>query len=217
MIYKNIAKAELIEVAQKLCSIEELNSFRIVGGTAIALQIGHRDSIDIDFFSNEKVGKNIIVQALKKHFEGIELSVSPYNVKAFIHGVRVEIFDGWGEKYRYPEVTEEGLRLAALQDIAAMKLTAFTERRQKKDYIDIYFLFKKFGSITLLKDYKNYNPSLSNKSLLFALDEVRTAETNSSEMPNMFTPFSWPEIVNEMNQAAREFEAQINQRKSRLS
>jgi Nucleotidyl transferase AbiEii toxin, Type IV TA system len=215
MIYKNTVNPELIEVAQKLCAIEELNSFRIVGGTAIALQIGHRYSVDIDFFSNEKVGKRFIVEALKKTFPGTELSVSPYNVKALIQSVRVEIFDEWGEKYRHPPVYEEGLRLAALQDIAALKLTAFTERRQKKDYIDLYFLFKKFGSLNLLEDYKNYNPSLSNKSLLFALDEVRAAEMNKSEMPKMFIPVVWAEIAEEMLRAAKQFEAQINSRKNR--
>ena len=205
MIYKGTVKPELIKVAQKPCSIEILNSFRIVGGTGIALQIGHRISIDIDFFSNEKIGKSIIANSIKENFPEVELTVSTYNVKATINGIRVEIFDDWGTPYRQPPVIEENMRIASLQDIAALKLTALTERRQKKDYIDLYFLFKKFDSLALLIDYKNYEPALSDKSLLFALDEVKTAETNKSEMPMMIAEVSWDDIKKEMYTASKKF------------
>ena len=56
MIYPNTVTPQLLEIAQKLSASPKLESFRLVGGTAIALQIGHRLSVDIDFFTNEIVG-----------------------------------------------------------------------------------------------------------------------------------------------------------------
>jgi len=209
MLHKEAVDPKLVEVAERLCSIKELERCRIVGGTALSLQFGHRLSVDIDFFANEKIGKGLIGKAITQHFPGVDVVISDFNVTARINGVRVEIFDDWGEPYRHPPVVEEGLRLTALQDIAALKLTAFTERREKKDYIDLYFLFRKLGAMSLLKDYRNYNPNLSSKSLVFALEEVDTAEVNKSEMPVMLIPVEWKAIKEEMHTAAKQFKSYL--------
>jgi len=76
-------------------------------------------------------------------------------------------------------MVEDGLRLASPMDLAALKLDAIIERREKKDYIDLHVLFKSPGSDAILGKFKTYNPHVSEKSVLFALGEVNTArETN---------------------------------------
>ena len=95
MLHKETVNPELIEILKTLCGLPELESFRLVGGTAAALQIGHRRSIDIDFFSNEKIAKSIIANKLTAYFPGIKVFMGPDSIRASIRGVRVELYDDW--------------------------------------------------------------------------------------------------------------------------
>jgi hypothetical protein len=205
MLHKETVNSELIEVLQTLSGIPELESFRLVGGTAASLYIGHRTSIDIDFFSNEKVNKGSIVKKLSSYFPEIKAFVGTDNIRTSIKGVRVELYDDWHTPFKTDPIFTDGVRLATLNDIAAFKLEAITERREKKDYIDLYFIFKKLDTATILNDFKNYNPHLSMKSILFALGEVDEARKNKSVMPEMLVPFSWEEIEKSMLTAAKTY------------
>lgn len=205
MLHRETIGPELAKVARALVSAPELGAFRIVGGTAVALHIGHRTSVDIDFFSNEKVSKQKILSFLNDKFAGNEFFVTEHNIAGEIEGVRVDLYDDWSIPFRKAAVVEDGLRLAAMEDLAAFKLSCITERREKKDYIDLFFLFKELGSQSVLKEFKNYNPLLSEKSILFALSEVRAAAENKSPMPNMLMNIGWQEIEESMIQAAKQY------------
>lgn len=186
----------------------------MVEGTAIALQIGHRKSIDIDLFSNEKIDKAILANVFRKNFPDTEIQISSHHIQMVIKGVRVELYDDWQNPFRYESLFEEGIRLAALNDLAALKLNAITERREKKDYIDLYFLSKLLGQKNILEEFKEYNPLLSPKSILFALEEVITAGKNKSVMPEMLTAFSWKEVEKSMQDAAKTYLAMQPKTKS---
>jgi hypothetical protein len=203
-LHKEAVTEELLNVLKKLMSIEPLFSFRF-GGTALALQMGYRKSIDIDFFSNEKTNKKTIVDSLKNKFPGAEYVTTSYSVNTRINGVKIDIFDEWSIPFQKPPLEVDGIRLSVLEDLAAFKLTAFTERREKKDYVDLYFLFKELGGLNLLQQYKAYNPLLSPKSLLFALYEIDTAVSNKSVMPEMLVPFSWEQAKILMSSVAKEY------------
>ncbi len=205
ILHKETVTDDLLKVLATLMSIESLESFRLVGGTAISLQLGHRRSIDIDIFSNEKMNKQVIIGALQNKFAGIEYVTTTYSINARIHGVKIDIFDDWSVPFLEPALVVDTIRFAALEDLAAFKLTAFTERREKKDYIDLYFLFKKLGGFKLLQQYKRYNPLISSKSLLFAMREIDTAISNKSVMPQMLVPFSWVEMKVLMESVAMEY------------
>ena len=214
MLYKETVTDALFETLKSISSLEKLSSFRLVGGTAIALQIGHRRSIDLDLFSNEKVKKQNIALDLENKFPGIECFISQDGITTRINDLKIDIFDDWMIPFKEEPVIVDRIKIASLKDLAAFKLTALTERREKKDYIDLYFLFQKFGGLTLLKEYHSYNPLLSAKSLLFALEEVIVAQENSSPMPDMIRPVLWEEIKNDMHQAAKEFLFFLNNTKS---
>jgi hypothetical protein len=205
MLHKEAITPALDNVLKELMRIERLLSFRLVGGTAIALHLGHRISIDIDLFSNESINKQHTAKALNNKFPGIDCFITEDGIMTRIEGVKVDVFDNWMIPFRDAPVIADQIRLASLNDLAAMKLTAFTERREKKDYIDLYFLFQKMGALPLLLEYENYNPMLSAKSLLFALEEVTTAMKNASPMPDMITEVSWKQIAACMHAAAEEY------------
>ena len=205
MLYKEAVSAELLTVLQTLCLIPELTSFRLVGGTAIALQMGHRRSIDIDFFSNEKIDMALVKGVLSRKFPKTQIDLTDTNIMAEVNGVRLELYHDWMMPFIKNAVAEEGIRMAALEDLAAFKLSAITGRREKKDYIDLFFLFRKFGAINVLQEFKKYDSLLSPKSLLFALTEINTAVQNKSPMPDMLLPLSWPEASKLILQAATEY------------
>lgn len=214
MLHRETITPELFDVARALVSAPELSSFRIAGGTAVALHIGHRTSVDIDFFSNEQVSKQTILRFLKDKFPGNEFFVTEHNVLGEINGVRVDLYDDWMIPFKRPPVVGDGLRLASMEDLAAFKLSCITERREKKDYIDLFFLFRELGAQSVLKEFKTYNPLLSEKSILFALSEVKTAEENKSPMPAMLMDVSWKEIKDSMIGAAKEYLREVRSARS---
>lgn len=211
MIHFETVTEELLEIARRLCGNPQLNIFRIVGGTAIALHLGHRKSVDIDFFTYEKVNKKEILLALREMFPGTEFYITQHSISAEINGVKVEFFDEWQTPFREKPVIAEDLRLASLPDLAAFKLDAIIGRREKKDYIDLYVVFQMLGAVHTLRQFKSYNPHVSEKSVLFALGEVETTRDNKSVMPEMLIDLSWATIEHAMIDAAREFIASRNQ------
>jgi predicted nucleotidyltransferase component of viral defense system len=145
MLHRETIGPELADVARALVTAPALNAFRIVGGTAVALHIGHRTSVDIDFFSNEKVSKQTILRFLNGRFPGSEFFVTEHNILGEIEGVRVDFYDDWTIPFKKPAVVEDGLRLASMEDLAAFKLSCITELREKKDYIDLFFFGQSTG------------------------------------------------------------------------
>jgi len=196
---------ELLFIAKTVLSIPEIEPYRLVGGTALALRFGHRKSIDIDLFASEKLNKRIISKAITDAFPGSSLDVTEHNVKGFINGVKIELFDGWHAPFQEKPNTIQGIRMASLMDIACLKLDAVIERREKKDYIDLYFLFKTLNATKIFQTYKKYNPYVSDKSFLFALNEVNTAHENKSIMPEMISSVTWKEISENMYSTTRNY------------
>jgi hypothetical protein len=117
--------------------------FYLAGGTALAMQIGHRISVDLDFFSPEPIKKNIIPK-----IESIfETTVTPLvNTKdettVMVRGVKMTFLH-----YPFPLLGERIptyiVSLAGVPDIASMKAYALGRRQSFKDYVDLYFVFKK--------------------------------------------------------------------------
>lgn len=205
MLYKETIGHDLLEILSNLTRIEELFPFRLVGGTAIALQLGHRKSVDIDLFSNEKTDKTKIRQILNKHYPSSEIFVTESNIQTEIKGVRVELYDNWMIPFRCPAMQSNALRLAGLEDLAAFKLSAITGRREKKDYIDLYFLFNELGTDTVLKNFHLYEPLMSPKSVSFALVEIETAIQNNSPMPDMLKEIEWRKVKASMIDASKKY------------
>lgn len=108
-----------------------------------------------------------------------------------------------------------GLRLASLLDLAAFKLDAIIECREKKDYIDLHVLFQTLGALHVLQQFNSYNLHVSEKSVLFALGAVEAARVNKSVMPEMLINLPWATIEHTIIDAAREFIASQNRRQEK--
>ena len=163
----------------------------LVGGTSLALQIGHRESVDVDLFGKIHFEYNEISESLAELGDVTILQQSK-NINIFtIDNVKVDFVN-----YRYPWINnsriEHNIRLASLEDIAAMKLNAIAGRGTKKDFIDLYFLLQKFSMEEMFgfysKKFDDGNIFLVQKSLTYFDD----AEKNN--MPKMHVDVDWSEI-----------------------
>lgn len=131
---------EAAKLFPQFCRFKE---FYLAGGTALALQIGHRRSVDFDFFSQDPLPSNPLAK-VKRVFADSSIIVTyraPEQLNALIDGVKVTLFH-----YEYPVIDDfvmyREVPLASMREIAAMKAFSIGKRLSYKDYIDWYFLLK---------------------------------------------------------------------------
>jgi len=179
---------EILELLTSLQTIKELKTLRLVGGTALALQMGHRRSVDIDLFGKMEIDNYKLTELLKP-IGDITVLKNSGSINIYkINNIKVDIVNYPYEWIKSP-IIENGLKLAGIEDISAMKLAAITGRGTKKDFIDLHFLLKKYTIKDIFSFYDNKFPDgnkmLVLKSLLYFDD------ADEDDMPEMFTPIDW--------------------------
>ncbi len=129
-----------------------MKPFFLVGGTALALQMGHRKSIDLDFFSLQDFDKDLLLHQLQQEFDVTVDLVTPSLFLTRINEVKID-FVRFRHTLQYPLLDIDGVRMPDIRDLAPMKLDAVTKRGSKKDFFDIYYLLKQMPLSTLLNFY----------------------------------------------------------------
>ncbi len=146
--------------------------FYLAGGTAVALYLGHRDSIDFDFFTAKDFNSQSLMEELKTIFQGshIEEKMSQNNTLTLkIDGVDMSFFK-INENQIEPPRNTEYINMASLTDIGCMKLSALLGRSILKDYIDLYAICKMFISLDrLLEKAKLKYPTVNSGAFVRAL------------------------------------------------
>ncbi len=146
--------------------------FYLAGGTALALQIGHRDSVDFDFFCTKDFDTKKMFQHLREVFMGHKLLViqeEPSTLTLLVDdAIKVSFF---GHDYPLIQelIEEENMRLASVADIGCMKLSAITSRATNKDYIDLYFILQQVSLAELLQLTGQKYPELERNLILKSL------------------------------------------------
>lgn len=193
--YKTIDPATL-ELLKGLQSIPEFGALRLVGGTSLALQIGHRKSIDLDLFGHIDVDAREIVETIRPLGDISIIKQSRHIHLFMVNNIKVDIVD-----YSYPWLmasnNTDGLRLAGLEDICAMKLAAVTGRGTRKDFIDIYCLLRYY---TMEDMFSFYNRKYADGSLFMVIKSLTYFEDAENDPnPYMFDPADWDTIKAEIN------------------
>ena len=132
------------EVKKLFPQFSKFQDFYLAGGTALALQIGHRISIDLDFFSKKELPPNLL-QQVKRNFLNSVIEVIYKETKEqltfLLNGFKITFLH-----YPYPViegfVKYQSVPIATVKEIAAMKAFSIGKRLSYKDYIDWYFLLK---------------------------------------------------------------------------
>ena len=166
----------------------------LAGGTAAALQLGHRISVDFDFFTTKEFIPKEISAALSKLGSFDEEQESKGTLLGKFEGVNFRFFI-----YKYPLIFPAqkylSVSIADIRDIASMKIDAIASRGAKRDFIDLYFICKSGYQLTDILDFydKKYGRLSSNrihiqKSLVFFND------AEPDEMPRMLKDVKWEKV-----------------------
>ena len=163
------------------------NEFYLAGGTALALQIGHRDSVDFDFFTQENIDTKKLFIKLKEVFKGYKV----LKIQEEINTLSILIEDNVKLSFfAYPYkliseiVDEENLKLASIEDIGCMKLSAITGRASNKDYIDLCYILQKIELKDLLKKSSEKLPDLDANLILKSLVYFEDIEMEAINFKN---------------------------------
>lgn len=152
MLYQQTVRPKLLEILTALMSNPYFGEFYLVGGTSLALQIGHRESIDIDLFGYKELDELELSDFLST-LGKIQILKKSRNFLIYtIDGVKVDLVN-YRYPWLYPCLNLENQRLADQRDIAAMKLNAISGRGSKKDFIDLHFLLKKYSLSEMIGYY----------------------------------------------------------------
>lgn len=183
------------------------SGFYLAGGTALALQIGHRTSVDFDFYNPESFNPINIIDSLKQHNPTV-IQEAEDTLALRANDVELSFF-----KYSYkllePLIEQEYLYLASLEDIAAMKIIALVQRGLYRDFIDLYFLLKMFELGKILEfakeKYSPFNKYLAIQALTYFED---ADEDSKSFRANFFREINWKDVKKFFAQQAKTFKEQ---------
>jgi predicted nucleotidyltransferase component of viral defense system len=203
MLRNATVEESTLVLLKKIQQIPALNNLRLVGGTALALQLGHRHSVDLDFFgtfdlSPEKIDIELKNAGLKSDFRKGSSKIYLF----YVNDVKVD-FVNYSIEWIEPPIETEGVRMAGLKDIVAMKLEAIGNRGRKKDFIDIYSLLQHFSLEQMFDCYgKKYSPTS-----LFHIGRSLTYFVDAEEdpMPKMFIDVSWEDIKSTIRETIKNF------------
>ncbi|WP_087938815.1 nucleotidyl transferase AbiEii/AbiGii toxin family protein [Algoriphagus faecimaris] len=171
MLQTQTVEPRTLSLLKHLCKLPCLNKFSLVGGTALSLKLGHRKSIDLDFFSTSDFENIKVIDCLKQEFSsGFILEDRPerFGIFCYINDVKVDIV-----RHPHPLIgpleTIEGIRFFSDQDIMAMKIQAILGRGKKKDFWDIAELLQHYSVIDFIKNHKE---KYSTQNLLISIPQV---------------------------------------------
>jgi hypothetical protein len=190
-ILSDVQKRVLPRLAKALVDTD----FYLAGGTALALQVGHRQSIDFDWFIPRLGDPEILFNRLKSIDITFEIqSISFETVYLSIDTIPVS-FIGYGYPMLQPKVLwpEFVVCLAGMNDIACMKLSAIASRGSRKDFFDLHYLVTHFLQLEdylrlYMKKYKNRDIGHVVRSLIYFAD----AETEPDI--KMIKPLAWQDL-----------------------
>ena len=183
---------DTLELLKELSSRPEMNGLRLVGGTALALQYGHRQSIDLDFFGTLAVEQDDIIEMFSSMDSFTIHNRTKRILQGALRGIKVDVIDYSQYPWIDAAVVEDGITLASPRDIAAMKINAIEGRGTCKDFVDIYFLLQNYTLSELLDLYAQKYPNHSFFRALLSLNYFDDAEQQA--MPKMLFPVDWDKI-----------------------
>jgi hypothetical protein len=186
--------------------IPELQSFHLVGGTALSLKYGHRTSIDIDMFSVENFEHQPVIEALQNTFGELfayKGDYSKWGIFCFIGGIKIDLVR-YPHAMIYPVEHWDSIRMYSDRDLIAMKLQTILCRGKKKDFWDIAELMEHYDLSEMI-DY--HNAKYPNQMLLISFPQalIYFNDADNSDDPVSLKGQTWYSIKETIKDKVREF------------
>ena len=199
MLHLETIDSDTLALLKRIQALDLLAQTRLVGGTALALHLGHRHSIDLDFFG---VWGEVNLESILESCGTVVRTGGRDRLQFYeVNHVKVDFVT-----YQYAWLQEasiiDGVRLAHIDDIAAMKLEAITNRGSKKDFIDVAILLEHCSLKQMLELYHRKYPKGLKLHVMRSLVYFEDAE--GTDMPLMLKPLSWETAKERICDAVRE-------------
>lgn len=199
MLHKETIDLKTLELLSELQKEPLMQTFNLVGGTALALRLGHRKSIDLDFFTSESFDLEELRSMLVEKYDFKISYARSQTLKGFINRIKIDLI-----KFNYPHLFScdviDGIRLESVPDIIAMKLLSITDNGSRiKDFIDIAFLSSYYSLEEMLDFYVKKIPNSNKLMPLKALTYFNDINFNESVVM-MSGNFNWQKIADHLHQ-----------------
>jgi len=197
MLHTESIEPVTLELLKSFMQKNYLADFVLAGGTALAFQIGHRRSIDLDMFTGKDFDSDVLLSKLLNDYEILVLLKMPNTLICNINNIKVDFI-----RFKYPPIRPlievDDFRLFDIIDIAAMKIDAITGRGNKKDFFDLYFLLKQFKLTSLLEFYKEKYQHQTLFHVIRSISYFKDAENNPE--PLVFdTKVTWSKVKKQIS------------------
>lgn len=166
MLFYNTVNDILKKSLHAIMKAPIFNDFRLVGGTALSLQIGHRESVDIDLFTDSEYGSvdfQLIDSYLKENFNYVDfLDIPPAFGRSYFIGdskddsVKLDVF--YTDSFIQPTIDVDEVRMATIEEIIAMKVDVIQRGGRKKDFWDLHELIEKYDINNMLALHERRYP-----------------------------------------------------------
>ena len=167
--------------------------FYLAGGTALALQWGHRRSVDLDFFTEGVVNEDHLLQSLQ-NLQNIQV-VSKSTETLHLHIGKTKVsFIGYHYPILFPFLSFDGISIADPRDISAMKLSALASRGAKRDFVDIYVLSRHYGLKELIDFFHHKFAKITFSRIHLLKSLTYFADAEKDPMPHMLEQITWTEV-----------------------
>ncbi|MCK5823623.1 MAG: nucleotidyl transferase AbiEii/AbiGii toxin family protein [Bacteroidales bacterium] len=199
MLHYEAIYPETLELLNDFSNQGELEQFFLVGGTAIALHIGHRISVDLDFFTKKDINTDNLKIFLRNNYDLVKTETDINSLNCFIN-YKEKIIKVDFISYKYdllkPIKNIDNIKLLELDDLIPMKLSAIAGRGSKKDFYDIFFLFDKYSLSDMLEFFKHKYKTENVFHLIKSLTYFEDAD-NEPE-PILLKKVKWETVKNKI-------------------
>ncbi|MEP1489747.1 MAG: nucleotidyl transferase AbiEii/AbiGii toxin family protein [Algibacter sp.] len=198
-LYLNTVSDLLWYTLNQLMSIQEFNTFRLVGGTSLSLQLGHRASVDIDLFTDAPYGgidfdnlESILINTFP-YVDSSSVGIIGMGKSYFVGNsenelVKLDLF--YTDPFVFPCIIENNVRFSGIEEIAAMKFEVIAQGGRKKDFWDVHELLNTYTLDEMIAFYLKRNPySYSKSELLSQIIDFSVAEDDFT--PNCYKNKVW--------------------------
>lgn len=163
------------------------------GGTGLALRLGHRLSVDLDFFAGNELDEDMLLQRLQglPGISGVQRATQILHLT--LQGVKVSLL-GYKYPVLFPLEPFEGVPVADSRDIACMKVTAIASRGSKRDFVDLYAACRHFGLPEVLRVFRQRYARVGYNGLHIVKSLTYFADAEKDPTPHMLVQLDWGDV-----------------------
>jgi predicted nucleotidyltransferase component of viral defense system len=190
MLYKETVEPGTLGLLRELMAVKELEQFRLIGGTALSLLLGHRASIDLDMCTDASFDADSLFYKLSSVFPSFSVQdvKSPRLFFTYINDVKVDFVHTF-EPFAFDCDVIDGIRFGSVEEIIALKLNAIAGRGAKKDFWDLHELLSHYSLDQMMEFYQKRYP---NKALVMVAKSLTYfVDADLQPDPKCFKNLKW--------------------------